>query len=143
MKTNNTLTTVENATVLDMTTLVTFVMREQFKEQYNFIIDSDSVDNDYIHVLRNNTNIQANKAHNHAFHMYFKHKKQQVNVLCNKANFDAFQSDFRVNDKKTNCKYIVDYAHIIDFMRDIMTYDTNRQTTTAQQTQTATQTQTA
>ena len=128
---NTTILATENTTVKDITTLTVFVLKEHFEKHYNFSIDSDCIDDDYIHVLRNDTLIQSNKAHNHAFHMYYKHKKQQVNVLCNKANFDAFESVYRVADKKKMCKYVVDYAHIIDFMREIMTYDTNRATTSA------------
>ena len=128
----------ENVSVLDNAMLFAYVLNDTNNIAYNVVVDStldntSSVRDDYLHVYRHDTTCQSNKAHNNVFQCYLKHRKQCVNILCNKANFDAFTCDIKHEKqyKKSLVRYIVAYDDFIAFMREIIAYDNDRQTTTA------------
>ena len=144
--TMNTMTTAiatENTTVYDMTKLFAYVLNEK-NDNYNAVVDIDTNDaracrDDYLHIYRHDTTNAQNRAHNNVFQCYLKNKKQCVNVLCNKVNFDAFSSDIQHDKQYKNnslIRYIVSYNDFVLFMSELIQYDNNRATTTAQQTQT-------
>jgi len=137
MTTNNTITTNENATVLDMTMLFAYVINET-SDNYNAVVDSTcesarACKDDYLHIYRHNTNNETNRAHNNVFKCYFKHKKQCVNIKCNTVNFDAFTSDIEHVKQyhRSEIRYIVSYNDFIQFINELMTYDNARATTSA------------
>lgn len=139
MRKNDILATENNATVLDMSTLFAYVLSDTIQSDiYNFIVDSaideNHVRDDYMHVYRHSTTYVSNKAHNNVFQCYLKHRKQVVCIVCNRTNFDAFSTDIK-HDRQIKSsslyRYVVSYDNFIAFMREIIAYDTNRQTTTA------------
>lgn len=146
---NNTILTNENATVLDMSNLFAFVLSDTLQsDNYNIIVDSlisfyddnalvddnNHTRDDYIHVYRHSTTYVSNKAHNNVFQCYLKHRKQCVCVVCNRTNFDAFNTDIK-HDRQVKSsslyRYVVSYDNFIAFMREIIAYDMHRQTTSA------------
>ena len=134
---NTTILATENATVKDNAMLFAYVLNEKI-DNYNIVVDStlenaSSMRDDYLHVYRHNTTCVSNKAHNNVFQCYLKHKKQCVNVLCNRTNFNDFITNIQcsVSYKKSLIRYIVSYDDFIAFMREIIAYDNARATTSA------------
>ena len=137
MKTQNTIVTNENATVLDNAMLFAYVLNDK-TNNYNVVVDSALDDaracrDDYLHIYRHDTTNAQNRAHNNVFQCYLKHKKQCVNILCNKVNFDSFTSDIEHTKqyKASMIRYIVSYNDFIQFINELMTYDNARATTSA------------
>lgn len=136
MKTTNTIVTNENAIVLDNAMLFAYVLNDKY-DNYNVVVDSTLDDaracrDDYMHIYRHDTTNAQNRAHNNVFQCYLKHKKQCVNVLCNKVNFDAFASDIEhVKQYKNNSliRFVVSYNDFISFMSELIQFDNARATT--------------
>ena len=145
MKTNNILfATVNNdaiterkdVNVLDVARLFANIVNRD--DRYNAIVDSDCVDSrayrdDYMHVYRHDTQNAQNRAFNNVFKCYFKHKKECVNIKCNKVNFDAFTCDIEHIKQydKSEIRYIVSYDNFIAFMHSVIEFDNARATTSA------------
>jgi hypothetical protein len=138
MKTTNTIVTNENANVLDYSMLFAYVINET-SDNYNAIVDSTLNDaracrDDYLHIYRHDTTNAQNRAHNNVFQCYLKNKKQCVNILCNKVNFDAFTSDIQHEKQYKNSsliRFVVAYDEFIQFMQSLIQYDNMRATTSA------------
>lgn len=138
MNTQNTLIATENATVLDNAMLFAYVINDK-TTSYNAVVDSMTDDSracrdDYLHIYRHDTTNAQNRAHNNVFQCYLKQSKSVVNVLCNKVNFDAFESDIEhIKQYKSNSliRFVVSYDCFVSFMLELIQFDNARATATA------------
>lgn len=133
---NDNMTVCEKVDVKRVSAMFACIISQRY-DNYNAVVDSNesnsrSFRDDYIHIYRHDTKQSVN-AHNNVFQCYLKHSKECVNILCNKANFDAFNSEIEhvKQYKKSLVRYVVAYDNFIAFMREIITYDNARLTTSA------------